>query len=84
MDAVDPDSFDQSTAAVMSVPGIREVRELRIRWIGHALRVVDKGRTVGEGHDLAHHAETHLLAEVPRLLPANVHASPSGVYPEPS
>ena len=89
MDAVDPDSFDQSTAAVMSVPGIREVRELRIRWIGHALRAevdatVDKGLTVGEGHDLAHHAETHLLAEVPRLLPANVHATPSGVYPEPS
>lgn len=89
MDAVDPDLVDQATAAVMSVPGIRGVRELRIRWIGHTLRAevdatVDKGLTVGEGHDLAHHAEAHLLAEVPRLTAANVHASPSGVHPEPT
>ncbi len=38
MDAVDPALVDQATAAVTSVSGIDEVRELRIRWIGHTLR----------------------------------------------
>lgn len=88
MDAVDPALVDQATAAVVSVPGIQGVRELRIRWIGHTLRAevdatVDADLTVGEGHDLAHHAEAHLLAAVPRLTAANVHASPAGVHPDP-
>jgi hypothetical protein len=34
MDAVDPDLVDQAAAAVTSVEGIDDVRELRIRWIG--------------------------------------------------
>jgi hypothetical protein len=66
MDAVDPSLVDQATAAVMSVHGVQEVRELRIRWIGHTLRAevdanVDPGLTVTRAHDIAHHAETHLL-----------------------
>src|SRR5438067_7389775 len=60
MDAVDPTLVDQATAAVMSVNGVRQVRELRIRWIGHTLRAevdatVDAAITVGAAHDLAHH-----------------------------
>lgn len=63
MDAVDPTLVDQATAAVTSVAGISGVRELRIRWIGHTPRAeVDAGLTVTQAHDLAHHAETHLLA----------------------
>lgn len=89
MDAVDPGLVDQATAAVMSVPGIHGVRELRIRWIGHTLRaevdaIVNNDLTVGQGHDLAHHAERHLLAQVPRLTVANIHTSPTGVHAEPS
>src|SRR5436305_2870206 len=37
MDAVDPALVDQATAAVMSVNGVRQVRELRIRCTGHTL-----------------------------------------------
>ena len=70
MDAVDPALVDQATATAMSCPGIQGVRELRIRRIGHTLRAevdatVDADLTVGEGHDLAHHAEAHLLAADP-------------------
>ena len=83
MDAVDPALVDQATAAVMSVTGIDAVRELRIRWIGHTLRaevdaVVDPNLTLTAAHDLAHHAEEHLLALVPRLTAATVHTSPKG------
>ena len=86
MDAVDPALVDQATAAVTSVAGIRAVRELRIRWIGHTLRAevdatVDPGLTLTQAHDLVHHAETHLLAQVRRLTAATVHASPTGAHP---
>jgi cation diffusion facilitator family transporter len=85
MDAVDPDLVDQATAAVTSVTGISGVRELRIRWIGHTLRAevdvtVPAHLTVTEAHDLAHHAEAHLLDQVRRLTAATVHASPAGAH----
>lgn len=75
LDAVDPALVDQATAAVTSVPEILNVRELRIRWIGHTLRAevdapVDAALSVTQVHDIAHHAETHLLREVPRLTAA--------------
>jgi cation diffusion facilitator family transporter len=85
MDAVDPALVDQATAAVTGVSGIGEVRDLRIRWIGHTLRAevdvtVAADLTVTEAHDLAHHAEAHLLDQVRRLTAATVHASPAGAH----
>jgi cation diffusion facilitator family transporter len=85
MDAVDPGLVAEATAAVMSVEGVREVRELRIRWIGHALRAevdttVDRALSLVEAHEIAHHAEAHLLHYVRRLTAATVHASPEGAH----
>jgi divalent metal cation (Fe/Co/Zn/Cd) transporter len=65
--------------------GVHEVRELRIRWIGHTLRAevdatVDPTLSLIEAHDIAHHAEAHLLHYVRRLAAATVHASPSGAH----
>jgi len=66
MDTVDPELEEQATAAIGTVPGIHAVRDLRIRWIGHTMRAeaditVDATLTVEQAHDLAHHAEEHLL-----------------------
>jgi len=85
MDAVDPALVDQATAAVVSVGGIQGVRDLRIRWIGHTLRAevdvtVAADLSLAEAHDLAHHAEQHLLEQVRRLTAATVHASPVGAH----
>jgi len=85
MDAIDPAIVDQATAAIESVEGVREVRELRIRWIGHSLRAeaditVDPSLSIVEAHGLAHHAEDHLLADVRRLSAATVHVSPVGAH----
>ena len=85
MDAVDPGLVAQATDAVTSVPGIDGVRELRIRWIGHTLRAevdvtVAATISLAEAHDLAHHAETHLLEKVQRLTAASVHISPAGAH----
>ncbi|MEP7020280.1 MAG: cation diffusion facilitator family transporter [Pseudonocardiales bacterium] len=86
MDAVDPDLVDQATAAVADVAGVIQVRELRIRWVGHTLRAevdvtVDATLTVEQAHDIAHHAEDHLLSGVRRLTAANIHISPEGSHP---
>jgi cation diffusion facilitator family transporter len=85
MDAVDPALVRQATDSVARVKGVQEVRELRIRWIGHTLRAeaditVDPDLTVHQAHDLAHHAELHLLTDVRRLTAATVHVSPAGAH----
>ncbi|MGX7681227.1 cation diffusion facilitator family transporter [Jatrophihabitans sp. DSM 45814] len=85
MDAVDPELVDQATEAIRSVEGIHDVRDLRIRWIGHTLRAeadveVDSNISVATAHGIAHHAEDHLLAHVRRLTAATVHVSPVGAH----
>ncbi len=82
MDAVDPELVDRAERAVRGVPGVREVGELRLRWIGHRLRaelavVVDGDVTVREAHAVAVDAEHALLHAVPRLTAALVHADPA-------
>lgn len=89
MDAVDPSLVDQATAAVTSVTGIGQIRELHIRWIGHTLRAevdatVDPALTVIQAHDIAHHAEAQLLHQVSRLTAATIHTSPTGAHNHPS
>jgi cation diffusion facilitator family transporter len=86
LDAVDPVLVDQATAAVADVPGVTAVREIRIRWIGHTLRAevdatVDPALTVNEAHEVAHHAERHLLRQISRLTAATIHTSPSEAHP---
>jgi cation diffusion facilitator family transporter len=85
MDAVDPELVDQAVTAICSVDGVHDVRDLRIRWIGHALRAeaditVAPDLTVEAAHDLAHHAEQHLLHHVRRLTAATIHVSPTGAH----
>lgn len=87
MDAVDPALVQQATAAVASVAGVEAVRDLRIRWIGHALRAeadvtVAADLSLVQAHDLAHHAEAHLLHDVRRLTAATIHTSPAGAHPD--
>ncbi|MBB5926193.1 cation diffusion facilitator family transporter [Streptomyces echinatus] len=84
LDAVDPALVDRAEHAVRGVPGVREVGELRLRWIGHRLRaelavVVDGEATVRQAHAIAVEAEHALLHAVPRLTAALVHADPAPV-----
>ncbi|BBC38191.1 putative cation efflux system protein [Streptomyces graminofaciens] len=82
MDAVDPALVDGAERALREVPGVRDVGELRLRWIGHRLRaevavVVDGEASVREAHAVAVAAEHALLHAVPRLTAALVHADPA-------
>ncbi|MBG0856931.1 cation transporter [Streptomyces spinoverrucosus] len=82
LDAVDPALVDRAERALRKVPGVQEVGELRLRWIGHRLRaevavVVDGEVTVRQAHAIAVEAEHALLHAVPRLTAALVHADPA-------
>jgi cation diffusion facilitator family transporter len=87
MDAVDPELVTQATTAISDVDGVITVDELRIRWIGHTLRAeaaitVDRELNLAQAHEIAHHAEAHLLTDVRRLTAATVHTSPAGAHPD--
>ncbi|WP_233521289.1 cation diffusion facilitator family transporter [Streptomyces triticagri] len=78
MDAVDPALVDSAEAALRTVPGVREVGQLRMRWVGHRLRaeaaiVIDGSQSVRSGHAVAVEAEHALLHAVPRLTAAVIH-----------
>jgi cation diffusion facilitator family transporter len=81
MDAVDPELVNTAEADLRAVPGVADVEELRLRWIGHRVRaetgiVVDPALGIVEAHDIATAAKHSLLHGVPRLVDATVHVSP--------
>ena len=81
MDAVDPALVDTAETTLRAVPGVVDVDELRLRWIGHRIRVetgitVKIGLGIAEAHDIATAAEHALLHGVPKLVAATVHVSP--------
>jgi cation diffusion facilitator family transporter len=83
MDSVDPALVDEVEAVLRSTPGVLDVGEVRVRWIGHALRaecevVIDGALTLAEGHAIAVEAEHRLLHQVRRLASALIHADPEG------
>ncbi|MDJ0341754.1 cation diffusion facilitator family transporter [Streptomyces sp. H10-C2] len=78
MDCVDPALVDTAESALRGVDGVRGLGQVRMRWIGHALRaeadiVVDPDLTVVQAHELAVAAEHALIHAVPRLTAATVH-----------
>jgi cation diffusion facilitator family transporter len=82
MDAVDPAIVDACEKALRATPGVSDVGELRLRWLGHQLRaecaiIVDGGLSLKEAHRIAVAAEHALLHEVPKLRAALVHADPA-------
>ncbi|SDJ89168.1 cation diffusion facilitator family transporter [Nocardioides sp. YR527] len=85
MDAVTPEDVRRAREAVGAVDGVLEVRSLRLRWIGHTLHAdgditVSAELPVSAGHDIAHHAEEHLLEALPRLTSVVLHVSPDGAH----
>jgi cation diffusion facilitator family transporter len=83
MDAVDPQLVTDVETVLRSTPGVLDVGDVRVRWIGHALRaecelVVDGTLSLAEGHAIAVEAEHRLLHQVKRLTSALIHADPEG------
>ncbi len=82
MDGVDPALIDTAEAALAAEPGVREVRSVKMRWIGHRLHAdaeldIEPSTTLADAHRLAHDAEHALTHAVPKLSTALVHAYPA-------
>jgi cation diffusion facilitator family transporter len=82
MDAVDPELIDTAEATLAVRPGVRSVRRVRMRWIGHRLHAdaeldIDPNTSLEDAHRIAHDAEHQLTHAVPRLDSALVHAYPA-------
>ncbi|OBH06143.1 cation diffusion facilitator family transporter [Mycobacterium sp. E1747] len=82
MDAVDPELVDTAEATLAARPGVRSVRSIRMRWIGHRLHAdaeldIDPDISLQDAHRIAHDAEHQLTHAVPRLDSAIVHAYPA-------
>jgi len=82
MDAVDPATVDLAERTARAIPGVRDVTDLRMRWIGHALRAelavrVDADLTVKQAHQLTHDVEARLRHAVPRLTAAAILTEPA-------
>ena len=81
MDAVSPALVEQAETVVREIPGVEEVTELRIRWIGHRLHAevritVDRDLGVVQAHTIAEDAQHGLLHRLPMLAGAVVHVDP--------
>ena len=81
MDAVDPALVDQAEETLRATPGVLDIGQVRLRWIGHQLRaecevIVDGAASAVQAHQVAVSAEHALLHALPRLTAAIVHADP--------
>ena len=83
MDAVDEPLLDQVEQVLRETPGVLELGDVRLRWIGHTLRaeaelVVAAELSLVAAHAIAIEAEHRLLHDVRRLTAALVHCDPQG------
>ena len=82
LDGVDPALVDAAEQTLAARPGVRAVRSVRMRWIGHRLHAdaeldVDPTLNLAQAHRIAHDAEHELTHAVPKLSTALIHAYPA-------
>ena len=81
LDGVEPEIMEEITHAVSHVTGVKDVSDVRARWIGHKLRVemniaVESSLSVTEGHDIAKEVQHELFHHMNYLSLAMVHVDP--------
>jgi len=80
MDAVDPTIVDELTNAASSIPGVLQVHDVRVRWVGRELVAVmhvavNPKSTLEEAHAVAMRVEDAVCHEVPAAR-LEVHMDP--------
>lgn len=81
MDAVDPELVAAVERTLRDTPGVLELGQVRLRWIGHTLRAeaevcVAAELSLLDAHTIAVDAEHRLIHGIRRLTSAIVHADP--------
>ncbi len=81
LDGVDPEVVEEIKHAANHAQGVREVTEVRVRWIGHRLHAqvniaVGPELPVEKGHEVAGEARHQLLHHLQYLSDATIHVDP--------
>lgn len=81
LDGVDPEVIDEIRHAANHVPGVHDIAEVRVRWIGHRLLAevniaVASDLTVEQGHEIAKEVRHQLLHHLQYLANATIHIDP--------
>ncbi len=87
MDGVDPEVIDEIKHAVEHTLGVSEIRDVRVRWLGHRLQAelnlaVSPEMSVAEGHAVAVEVRHQLLHHLPYLSNATIHVDPGSLSGE--
>jgi cation diffusion facilitator family transporter len=82
LDRIDPELVDTAGSVLAGQPGVRSVRRIRMRWVGHQLEAdaeldVDPALSLADAHAVAHTAEHELAHAIPKLGSVIVHAYPA-------
>ncbi len=82
IDGVDPEVVDEIHDAVCDTPGVLDIGETRVRWLGHRMVAelnvaVADGLSVAEGHAIAVEVRHRLLHRLPFLTDATIHIDPT-------
>jgi cation diffusion facilitator family transporter len=82
LDGVEPELIDTARAVLAGQDGVRSVRRVRMRWLGHRLIAdaeldIDPRQSLAEAHRIAHDAEHALTHAMPKLAEATIHAYPA-------
>jgi divalent metal cation (Fe/Co/Zn/Cd) transporter len=82
LDGVEPSVVEEVRHAAAEVVGVRDVTEVRARWIGHRLAVevnvaVDPQISVGDGHAIAAEVSHQLHHRLAYVSWSTVHVDPS-------
>ena len=83
LDRVDPAIVHAIEHVAEAVPGVQEVRDLRVRWAGRSLFVVlaitlDPALQLDEAHAIAEAVRHELLHQIAGLATVDVHMDPAG------
>ncbi len=87
LDGIEPEVLSEIQHATSHVAGVRDVTEVRARWLGHQLLAevniaVDPALTVEQGHSIGADVHRELVAHLPFLARAIVHVDPTGASGE--
>ena len=87
LDGMDPEVVEEVRHAAKHVPGVQDIAEVRVRWIGHRLLAevniaVASDLTVEQGHDIAKEVRHQLLHHLQYLANATIHIDPTSASGE--
>jgi cation diffusion facilitator family transporter len=81
LDGIDPVVIDEIKDAMRQIPGVHEVTEVRVRWLGHRMHAeaniaVNSDLSIERGHEIANEARHQVLHRLSYLSNATIHIDP--------